>query len=202
MLALTVFGIGVGFVSIGVAVHGSLSTMLIAAGGAVCFASIVLYLLRPASEVPADSSIDTGDGAFRGNVITDSTVNVHSPPTHHQQRGNPLNRALGNAETELDSIRDSLRDAQQAGWYPLGFYLPALHFQALSDALADRDMSSSRRIVSAAYNACDKLNKLVDAREWDGAPIPHREAAKVESADGLENVLGQVDAALAELRGV
>lgn len=84
MLALTVFGIGLAFVGIGVAVSGVLSTIFITTGIVVAVLSVFLYFGRkpstakaePAAVTQTASARDVGPGAVAGNVIQHSTVTV------------------------------------------------------------------------------------------------------------------------------
>jgi hypothetical protein len=59
-------------------------------------------------------------------------------------------RAMGDAETELLTIRSRLQDAQTDGFFPLGFVLPADRRQAAVDQLQDAGLPSIRRTIDNA----------------------------------------------------
>lgn len=116
--------------------------------------------------------------------------------------GNPVARALADAETELLTIRSRTADALADGFFPVGFMLPADRRKAASHGLADHGLDTVRRQVDNAYIECDRLNTRLNGRFWTEGPMPEPGPASVEPGDRLEFLIHRVDTAIEGIRSV
>jgi hypothetical protein len=114
----------------------------------------------------------------------------------------PLRRAIADTETELDAIKARVIDAQRRGAYPMNFHLPANHYQAISDALADRDLAEARQAVSDVYNAADALNHRVRGRDLVGGVFIREPTIPMAETDGTDEIVRLAEKAKAQLNGV
>lgn len=142
-----------------------------------------------------------GDAQAAGRDALMAGRDIHI--THEPRpTGNVLARALADAETELQTIRLRVADVQEAGFYPLGFILPAFNREAVAHGLADEGLDTARRQVDAAYIECDRLNNRLEGRFWSGGPSPEPAPAELDDGDRLEFVLHRVDTAIGAIRSI
>lgn len=155
---------------------------------------------QTADDTPPRAHSDrSGAGSVSGNVIANSTVNVGQPQQSPSPEGDPLRRAISDAETELDAIRSRALAAQREHGYPMNFHLPSNHFQRISDCLSDRDYPDIRRAVSDAYNAADALNHRVRGRDLVGGVFVREPTVPFSSGDDIGGLIALVDNAKRKL---
>ena len=203
---LAVGGIGVGIATyvgpaLGIAlprtaliVLGVIAALMIAAGGWLEFAA-----RRGRSPQPPDvqaHAMHTGAGSVSGNIISHSTVHVATQPHLDSQQTDQFRRAIANAETELERARGQIEAAKESGQYRRRFPIPGTGpHQALSDVLADRDLSAERQQLSRTYHQFERLNHRMKERKWSGA-MPEMTIPDVRGEDRLDEVRESIENSL------
>jgi hypothetical protein len=150
---------------------------------------------------PSAHAAHTGSGSVSGNVISHSTVNVTATPRPDDPKTEQFRRALANVEVELERAFGQIDDAIESGLYRRRFPIQGSRpHQALSELLADRNLSGELRQVSQTYRQLERLNSRMRERRWSGSAMPEITTPDVRNEDRLEEVKEAIESVLDTLR--
>jgi hypothetical protein len=139
----------------------------------------------------------SGAGSVSGNVISNSTVHVGAISDSNAQSGDQFRRALANVEVELERAHSQIQDAIKSHRYRRRFPIHGSpHHHALSNLLADRDLSDERRQLSQTYRQFERLNNRMRERKWSGGAIPEMTTPGVRAEDRLGEVNQTIEGTL------